>query len=478
MKKSIIKLMCVCFAAILALTAVGCGTKVEEISTWVDGEGQTVTINHSSGSSGTQGTTEIGENEGRADAGTIADNGGTSKSYNLNGAEVVIGRYTSGDDQSSASYQDEQKLIADIEAKYNCKIVFKDIADSMGYLSAWVTAAQSGVKFADIVTLATSWAYPTHMSAGYLTKLDDYIDLKSTIYNQTAFEQTAYNGAHYITVMSNRLYAPAGMYFNKSLFSKFNQKTPDKYVEQGNWNWDTFLTLAKATTGTLNGVAYYGYGLKGGSDVQNIVKSNGGKAVIKENGKYKFNMGSETYIKGIQFAYDLYHTHKVTPASTGDAESMFMSGQVAMMISDSFRGPKYLDALGSSNVGFTYIPMGPDVSDYNIQVEETTSYGIPSTVKNPEVIAAIMYDYTYPYKWRLTLEQQLENNFGDSKSLQTSMDMTVRGNKNLNLGPLYNYISRDVGWSDFGILSKTSPQAYIASVSQAAQAELDQVWGQ
>lgn len=149
-----------------------------------------------------------------------------------------------------------------------------------------------------------------------------------------------------------------------------------------------------------------------------------------------------------------------------------------MLIGSSFNGSSFIEALGSSNVGFTYIPKGPDVSDYNIRVEETTSYGIPSTVKNPKAIAAIMYDYTYPYKWRPTLEQQLENHFGDAKSLQTAMDIGIRGNKNLDLKPLYSYISRTVGWSDFGISSKTSPQAYIASVTEAAQAELDQVWEQ
>lgn len=476
MKKSILKLMSLCCAAALAITAAGCGTRVEETSTWIDGEGKTVTITHSGDSSGGEST--IGKNEGRAEGGNVKDNGGTSESFDLKGAQVVIARYTTGDDPNSASYQDEQKLISDIEAKYNCKIVFKDIADSMGYLSAWVTAAQSGIKFADIVTLATSWSYPTHMSAGYLTKLDDLLDLNSNIYNKTALEQTAYKGSHYLTVMSNRLYVEAGIFFNKSIFSKFNQKTPDKYVAENNWNWNSFLELAKATTGSKNGVNYYGFALSGGSAVQQFAKSNGGRSVVYQDGKYKFNMGSESYIEGIQFAYDLVHTHHVTPVSLNDSVSMFKSGEVAMLIGSSFNGSSFIEALGSSNVGFTYIPKGPDVSDYNIRVEETTSYGIPSTVKNPKAIAAIMYDYTYPYKWRPTLEQQLENHFGDAKSLQTAMDIGIRGNKNLDLKPLYSYISRTVGWSDFGISSKTSPQAYIASVTEAAQAELDQVWEQ
>lgn len=470
MKKTVSRIFSVLIAAVLLVTVTGCGTRVEEQSIWIEGDDTVQTITHSSGTKGDGNVTT--NSDGITNVGGI-DTSGSDK-YDLKGATVVIGYYRSGDggkpSASSPTYQDEIKLISDIEKKYNCKIEFKNAGDSMAYYRAWTAAAQAGTKFCDILQIATSVVFPSHMTAGYLTKLDDYLDMSNVIYNKRAMEQTKTNGGHYITVMSNRLYASYGVYFNRKVFDAFGIDTPDVYVKSNQWDWNKFVEVAKATTGTKGGVQYYGYGFKN-IDVDVWAISNGAQMVAKKNGKHTFNMGSESYIKAIQHAYDLFNTHKVTGGAWSD-------GNVAMLIDQPDDGQKYMTALGSKNVGFTYIPKGPDVSTYNVSVTETTSWGIPSTVKNPEVMAKIMYDITYPYKWRQTLEQQQEGNFGDATSMQVAMDIAVRGNDNINLLPMYSYISRDVALSDFGIKSQTSPRAFVASVSAAAQAELDAVWGQ
>lgn len=469
MKKMTYRILSVLVAIILAASAVGCGTRVEEEEIWLSGEDSIETIVHSSG---TQNDGTVSTNsDGITDVEGITSDG--SDKYDLKGATVVIGYYRSGDggkpSASSPTYQDEIKLISDVEKKYNCKIEFKNAADSMAFYRAWTAAAQAGTKFCDILQIATSVVYPSHMTAGYLTKLDSYLDMNSVIYNQRAMDQTKINGGHYITVMSNRLYASYGIYFNRKVFDAFGIDTPDAYVKANQWDWNKFVEVAKATTGVKGGVQYYGYGFKN-IDVDRWAVSNGAQMVVKNNGRYVFNMASEPYIKAIQHTYDLFNTHKVTGGTWTD-------GNVAMLIDLPDDGQKYMEALGSSNVGFTYIPKGPDVSTYNVSVNETTSWGIPSTVKNPDVMAKIMYDMTYPYKWRQTLEQQQESNFGDATSMQVAMDIAVRGNDNINLTPLYSYI-REISLSDFGIKSQISPRAYVASVSAAAQAELDAVWGQ
>ena len=289
-------------------------------------------------------------------------------------------------------------------------------------------------------------------------------------------KQTAYNGSHYVTVMSNRMYSPVGLFFNKKVFETFNQKTPDTYVDSNNWNWDTFLQLAKATTGSDNGVDYYGYGYEATDPVYWAI-SNGGKKVIKKDGKYVFNMGSSQYLKGIQFAYELYNTHKVTAPKVKSSEFLWGDGKIAMYLSLPGKGASHMEKLGSKNVGFTYIPKGPDVKDYVATVEETTSFAIPATVSNPGAISQVMYDFTYPYKWRATLEESLETHMGDAKSLKAAMNITNIANANMDLMPTYSYI-REVSISGFGILDQTSPQGFVASVEAAAQSEIDSVWGQ
>lgn len=477
MNKKYYKVISFVLSVVLLLSAAACGSRVEESEEWISGEDNTQTIKHSSGTKGSSGDGTL-DSDGRTSVDRIQ--GGTSGGTDLKGATVTIGYYRAADGghptPGTSTYQDEMQLISDIEKKYNCKIQFKNVGDSMAYYRAWTSAAQAGTKFADIIQIATSVIYPTHMQAGYLAKLDDYLNLKDTIYNQKAMEQTKVNGSHYMTVMSNRIYVGMGMYFNKSVFNAFSIKTPDTYVSSNNWTWDKFLEIAKAMTGTKNGVQYYGFGMTAGI-IPEFATSNGAASVIKKDNKYVFNMGSSQYIKGIQFCYDLYNTHGVSPDMSKSA-SLWNGGNVAMYVARADKGTEFMESLGSSNVGFTYIPKGPDVKDYNVSVTETTAWAIPATASNPKVMAQIMYDYTYPYKWRETLEQQQENHFGDSASLKTAMDIGVRGSNNISLIPMYSYISREVELSDYGILSKTSPQAYIASISAAAQAELDSVWGQ
>ena len=88
-----------------------------------------------------------------------------------------------------------------------------------------------------------------------------------------------------------------------------------------------------------------------------------------------------------------------------------------------------------------------------------------------------MYDFTYPYKWRASVEEQLETHMGDKTSLETAVKLTEIANSNLNLMPTYSYI-REISIGGFGILEQKSPQGYIASVTAAAQDEIDGIWGQ
>lgn len=478
--KTLIKILALCCAFMLVFT--GCGTVVIEESVWVDGEGTTQTSKPVSNDDGGSNKTEADTN-GDTGSETEVSNKNDSKedgTTDLKGATVTIGYYLTGymgePQPSSPTYQDEVALISTIEKKYNCKIAFKYLGDPTVYYNAWTTAAQAGTYFADIIQIATNVVHPTHMKAGYLTKLDEYIDAKNIIYNQNAMKQTAYNGSHYITVMESRKYSPVGLFFNKKVFSTFNQVTPDKYVKENNWNWDTFLNIAKATTGNNNGLDYYGYGFEA-TDPTYWAISNGGQKVIQKGEKYTFNMGSSQYLKGIQFVYDLYNTHKVTPSKVNSSEFLWHDGKVAMYLSLPGKGATHMEKLGSKNVGFTYLPKGPDVKEYVATVEETTAFAIPSTVSNPKVIAQIMYDFTYPYKWRASVEEQLETHMGDKTSLETAVKLTEIANSNLNLMPIYSYI-REISIGGFGILEQKSPQGYIASVTAAAQDEIDGIWGQ
>lgn len=502
MKKSwFVKLLSISCTLLLLLSFTGCGQTVTEII--VNEEGSSITsdagndnvVAESTDNSATESedssksdTTDSSKSDSADNSKTDSTDSGQSdsadnNSKDLKGATVTIGYYSSDNGDggkplpSSPTYKEEVELISEIEKKYNCKIAYRELSgDTWQYYRDWIAAAQAGVKFADIIQMSTGIVYPTHMKNGYLTPLDDYIDAKSTIYNQSAMKQSEYNGKHYITVMSNRMYVPKGLFFNKSVFKAFGADTPDNYVSKNDWNWETFLELAKKTTGTKNGVKYYGYGFRG-TEIDDWAKSNGVSKVIKSGDKYEFNMGSSQYLKAIQFVYDLYNTHKVA-TEPKECTNLWKSGNVAMFIGLPGNGVEYMESLGLNNVGFTYLPIGEDANDYAATVEETTAWAIPSTVKNPAVIAKIMTELTYPYKWRSTLDEQQEKNFGDLTSLNVAIDLGNKASTNMNLMPIYDYIRNNITNSSFGITEQKSPQGFVASVAGAAQSEIDAIWKQ
>jgi len=272
--------------------------------------------------------------------------------------------------------------------------------------------------------------------------------------------------------MINRVYVGQGLAFNPEVFEKFGVKTPHQYINENNWNYDSFLEIAKKLTVKDGGVQYYGVE---SVDVGVFASNNGGKQITKKNGKYTYTAHTDKkYLKGAQFAHDLLNKYKVVGGE-------FTKGTAAMAFWASYKTDE-LDAALGSNWAWAYIPYGWDVKDYQISVSETTSYGIPTTVKNPGDIAKVMYDFNYPYKWLPSFEEQAESKFPDEQSYQIYCDIGYRGLENHELTPLYPYITRKVNWGTMGLSTdptkSVAPQKYFTEVAATAQDELDTIWEQ
>lgn len=454
----------------------GCGQQVVEVSEWEEGQGTTQQVQYSSG---TQGSTTTTTNTTSANfeltkVDSVEKTTATGKTYNLKGATVTIAGYGSIKPDAGSN---EAKVISDIEKKYNCKIEWKEVGSSMGYYDQFAAAAQAGVKFADIAQQSTAQAHTKQFKMGYWAPLSDFMDTTESIFNQSAREQMAYKGKDYVVVMSNRWYAPAPLYFNRAIFDKFGEKTPDTYVDSNTWTLDNFLALAKRLTKKDGGTQYYGFATDMNS-IGHFQRAFGGKDIIERDGK-KYYEPDANLIAGTQYASDMIWKYEVSPSTMTSGIDALKSGTTAMGVTDTFRVSTLFDAIGAENVGATWFPRSEN-GTHSATVGETTCYGIPSTADkdNWEAYGQILRDYKYPYRWRETLRQQSENCAGDEKSIQTIMDMTKYANEHMDLQPLYDYISRTIGWSDKGISKQQSPQAYYDSVKSGAQAELDAFWDQ
>lgn len=469
-------------ALVLTLSFAGCGETTTTSEIWEEFE-EVVSGTGGTYVSGTEGTTITQDGQGGG-GNTAPDKDKPSEEggVDLKGAKISIAGWgvdLQEPQPGTPTYEDKQKLVSQIEKKYNCKLEWVHIADSLTYNSSWATAAASGTKFADLVSLSAKWAMPTQIMKGFITPLDGYLDFNDASLDKKKMDAMTYQGKHYMAFASGGGSIPSGIFYNKSLFAKLGAKTPADYVKENNWNWNTFLECAKAMTQSSGGVQYYGYALKNGN-IHAWLRTNGASIVSKNaDGSHTFTLDSPAAIEALQFAWDLYNTHNVTPANCGDAVNVWKKGNVAMIIGDSYEGPEYMEALGSSNVGFTHMPLGNKVSNYSqiYTASDAMGWVIPSTVKNPEAVSKILYDWIYPYTWRSTWEENNENNFGDAASFNTAKEMRDYAARNFSgFDALYSYITTTVSWGNFGIQDKIAPQAYAASVKAEAQAELDSVW--
>lgn len=463
-------------SAVMVISASGCGEKVTTSETWVDEE---VVI------SGTEGTYVSGTSTVGNGTDTTFDSNAAAPSSDgaadLKGAEVVISSYGEQSQPGTAVYQNEQKLIKQIEEKYNCKLTFKYIADANTHNKTWVTQAAAGVKFADIVGINTEFTTPSQIMKGYITPIDDYFDFNDAALNKKKMDIVSYKGKHYMVFPSTWQNAPNGLYFNKALFAKFGVKTPADYVKENNWNWDTFLECAKAMTRVDGGSNYYGFAMQKGT-VRVFLQTNGlPVSLVRTNsdGSHSLVLNEPAALAAMQFAKDLYNKEKVTTGNLSDSENTWKKGFAAMFFGPYYYGIDYMESLGSSNVGYTFLPLGRDVKDYTEVYKSSCGKGwiIPSTVKNPEAISKVLYDWIYPYTWRQTWEDYHESYFGDSVSLNTAKEMTNIASRNFELDSAkYDFITNTIAWGSLGVDTDQSPQAYAASVTADATAELKQVW--
>ena len=486
MKKTLIRLLSIISAFGLMATAAGSGTRTEIISDVIEGEsGSGTYVSGTEGTEGTDGTYTGGSSNSGGSSGGF-DNANdtdeskidTSSGTDLKGATVTISKWGvgAGPQKSSSTYQQETQLVADIEKKYNCKIKFTNVTDSMSYFNQTVAQMQAG-NSADIVFLPGDMAFPSTAINGYLHPLDDLISINDLQWNQSAMSQMVIKGKHYLaspSINTGNL-AGAGVFFNKKLFANANVATPEEYVKQNNWTWDTFKQVAQAMTKNGKvGISSYSANNYGTTFT---LTSNGVRPVVNNNGKHTLNLSSEAAIAAINLSGDLKKNGWIVKG-----DSNFKNGTSAMSFGDYYYSVDYIEALGKNTVGFTFLPLGPNAKDYS-EVYVGTSVevvGIPvkkgNNQKDVKALAGIMTDFTKRLSWRKSAEQALESYFDDAASLDRAVQMAEWAYAKLDLQSYYGDTTDNIFRGDYGIDAGQSAQAYVQSIAAQAQADIDAVW--
>ncbi len=142
---------------------------------------------------------------------------------------------------------------------------------------------------------------PKGIISGMFQPVDDYIDMNSDIWQNSAAAMEAYNfgGKHYMFVTNTR--ANYYVYYNKETIEANGFDDPWELYKAGNWNWDTFKSMLEEFVDEESEQL----GLDNWYTEEALYKSAGIAAVSTKDGQLVCNLNDPTLEKAMNFQYEL-----------------------------------------------------------------------------------------------------------------------------------------------------------------------------
>lgn len=295
------------------------------------------------------------------------------------------------------------------EEKYGGKVEYVRVAQNNEIEQKLVTAISAG----DPMDL-TQWSQdymPKYAIKNLLQPVDDYIDIKDTLWAESAsvMEQFKFKGKYY-GFPNNQ--SATGIFFNKTMFENNGLKTPLEYYKEGKWNWETLQKLAKELTQDTNRdgtIDQWGFGTNVGTPDMFLLANGADFATIKADGSIEPTIKSQNFISALQFFQDGYAKDKYI-ANHKQAMPDFTAGKVAMLsVGDSVFTR---NVAGSIKDAWDYVPFPAGAGGAKDMYPGACSFwGIVNGAKNPEGAAALYY-----------LKRIDEHSARDPKNVETFTD--------------------------------------------------------
>ena len=347
----------------------------------------------------------------------------------------------------TAASEREEKRIAELEAKYNCKIERKQ-GRATGYLEAILTTTAAGKPMGDIM-MTQDGQIPASYKAGVFADLSPAmkatgIDFTNSRYSQTARKYTNINNQQ---VGFNAAYSEGKYniwFYNKRIFGERGiTEDPQALYAQGKWTWDKAEELAEKATKRNSGGTVESYGLGfwfAGDCLIDTIVSNGSflTAPDANTGKAKIVWEDAKARKAIERVHKWATQNKFMKFGDGgeswDARmNDFAAGNLAILAATDSMLDIIREKGMADDFGMVYAPKGPDASDYYSSIKLGYFYFIPKarqSVANDYLL--LMDDYFAPYPGMSDEDRFKERwmaSFRDSKSYDIFKDMTFNAKR-------------------------------------------------
>ncbi len=390
---------------------------------------------------GTTGTGSNGANNGGSnDNGGSNNNGGSNtdkdkiaqkfENLDLKGESIrIAATWNHGPGKSGTSTVNtlQQKRIAELEKKYNCKFEFM-VVDGGEMGDRIRTSVAASKPYVDFVILYTS-SIPSYAYNGYLQNMDEIeaIDLSEEKWNPGDVSNGAFNNGHYsfaITASQPRYI----LAFNKTMFEKNGWTSPYDLYRQDKWNWNEAMKLAQIAT-DKNADRYGIGGMEIG--VSSIIASFGGDVVsIGKNGKPTFTGDSENCQNAITFLSEMKTMYKdfiYSPDSYTWTTGVLAlaDGKVAMTITQLYMIRENILEM-DDDYGIVPIPKGTNKSGRYASIrEDVPTWTMLANNPLAQEKGFILDLYTEPYKGYedIVSRAEMETYCRDNDSVEILLDI-------------------------------------------------------
>ncbi|MEK0313277.1 ABC transporter substrate-binding protein [Cohnella sp. 56] len=310
-----------------------------------------------------------------------------------------------------------KKNLDDLMKKHNFKVDFVTI-DYGEYQEKVTASLLAGEPIGDIVRLGKNYTIPALVKQDLLWPLDEYTK-NSKVFNQKANEFMNYEGRSYgFTEQSNLI---SGIFYNRTLMNKIGVKSLQDYVNENNWNWDTFIQAAKdANKDTNNDGKLDTWGLAQAGLMEHALVSNETSLTAGD----KQNLEDPKTVEVLNFLSRIATEKVARPTEGGDwtePGQFFRQGNTLMYAGYMYEIGGLKTDMKDYDIGFLPFPKGPAASGYHSVEGAYQTLTIPKKVEHPEQLVYIwekindidsMYDYPD--------QSSLESNFTDENDINNA----------------------------------------------------------
>ncbi|MFC4388772.1 ABC transporter substrate-binding protein [Gracilibacillus marinus] len=356
--------------------------------------------------------------------------------------------------------------------KHNFNIEYVEI--DYGEYQEKVTASLiAGEPIGDIVRLGKTYTVPALVKQDLLWPIDEYTK-NTNVFNQTMTNDLyTYEGRGYGFTEDKKNLAQ-GIFYNRTLMNQLGMKPLQEYVDEDNWNWDTFIEVAKeANKDTNNDGKLDTWGLANSSLMLYALLSNNTDLVKGD----QQNLDDPKTLEALEFESRIVTEQIPRPTEGGDwtePGQFFRQGNTLMYAGADHEIGGFRTDMPDYDIGFIPFPKGPSVSEYYSAEALLQALTIPKTVENPEQLMYIwekindiesIYDYPGQagYETNYTNEEDINNLQMVSENL-----LVLDYNTYPNLG-YYDFVGE--------IASGTSVSTVVEKYKPLFQSAIDEVWG-